>query len=98
MEMEYYQENMEYLKNLKAFQNIVTIFKINSIDFRFSVFICRASMICSRSLFILWCYYIVMLTTRIFQNLDMGIEWILRCKAIELESLKCIVSHLESII
>ena len=35
-----------------AFQNIFVIFKINSIDFRGFVFICRASKICSRSLFI----------------------------------------------
>ena len=34
-EIEYYQENMEYLKNLKAFQNIDAIFKINSTDFSF---------------------------------------------------------------
>ena len=36
-EIEYYQENMEYLrknkKKLKTFQNIVAIFKMNSIYF-----------------------------------------------------------------
>ena len=37
-------------KKLKAFQNIVAIFKIISIDFRFFVFMCRASRICSCSL------------------------------------------------
>ena len=36
-------------KKLKAFQNIDAIFKINSIDSRFFVFICRACRICSRS-------------------------------------------------
>ena len=36
--------------------------------------------------------------TRIFRNLDLGIEWALRCKAMEQESLKCIVSHLERVI
>ena len=33
--------------------------------------------------------------TRIFPNLDLGIKWVLRYKATELESLRCIVSHLE---
>ena len=37
-----------------------------------------------------------MFVARIFRNLDLGIEWILRCKAIELESLRCIVSRLKS--
>ena len=41
MEIEYYQENMEYLKKkkLKAFQNTVAIFEINAIDFRFFLFL-----------------------------------------------------------
>ena len=37
-------------------------------------------------------------STRTFRNLDLGIEWILRCKAIELEPLRCIVSRLERIV
>ena len=37
-------------------------------------------------------------STRIFRNLDLEIEWVLRCKAMELESLRCIVSRLESVI
>ena len=39
-----------------------------------------------------------MFSTRIFQNLDLGIECVLRCKAIELESLRCIVSRLERVV
>ena len=41
---------------------------------------------------------IVLLSTRIFRNLDLGIEWVLRCKAIELESLRCTVSRLERVV
>ena len=39
-------------------------------------------------------------STRIFRNLDLdlGIEWILRCKAMELESLRCILSLLERVV
>ena len=84
-------------KILKTFQNIVTIFKTNSIDFRFFVFICRASRICRRSLSIS-CAIIVVFSTRIFRNLDLGIKCVLRCKAIVLESLKCIVSGLERVV
>ena len=83
-----------------AFQNIVAIFKINSIDLSFCfffVFICRASRICSRSLLISSAI-IVVFSTRIFRNLDLGIEWLLICKAMELESLRCIVSRLERVV
>ena len=86
---------MEFFFNLKAFQNIVAIFKINFIDFRGGI--CKASRICSRSLFIS-CAIIVGFSTRIFRNLDLGIECVLRCKAIELESLRCIVSRLERVV
>ena len=41
---------------------------------------------------------IVVFLTRIFRNLDLGIEWVLRCKARELESLRCIVSRLERVV
>ena len=41
---------------------------------------------------------LVMFSTRIFQNLDLGIKWVLRCKAIELESLKYIVSRQERVV
>ena len=54
-------------------------------------------MICSRSLLIL-CAIIVVFSSRIFQNLDLGLEWVLRCKAMELESLRCIVSRLERVV
>ena len=30
--------------------------------------------------------------------MDLGIEWVLRCKAMELESLRCIVSRLERVV
>ena len=94
--------NMEYLKksskkNLKAFQNIVIIFKINSIDSRFFIFICWACRICSHSYLIL-CAIIAVLSTRIFQHLDLGIEWVLRCKAMKLESLRCIINLLERVV
>ena len=82
-------------KILKAFQNIVPIFKINSIDFSFVVYICRACRICRRSLSIS-CAIMVIISTRIFRNLDLGIEWVLRCKA--MESLRCIVSRLERVV
>ena len=36
--------------------------------------------------------------TRIFRNLDLGIEWVLRCKAMELQSLRCTVSRLERVV
>ena len=81
-----------------AFQNIAAIFKINSTDFSFFFpFICTTSRICSRNLLIS-CAIIVVFSTRIFRNLDLGIERILRCKAMELESLRCIASRLESVI
>ena len=63
-------------RNLKAFENIVAIFKINSINFVFFL-ICRASSFCSCSLSIL-CAIIVVISIRIFRNLDLGIEWFLR--------------------
>ena len=37
-------------------------------------------------------------STRIFGNLDLGIEWFLRCKAIELESLRCIEGRVERVV
>ena len=52
-----------------------------------------ASRICSHSLSISYAI-IVVFSTRIFQNLDLGIEWVLRCK---LESLRCIISCLERV-
>ena len=39
-----------------------------------------------------------MYSTRIFRNLDLGIEWVLRCKAMELKSLRCIACHLERVV
>ena len=63
----------------------------------FFVFICRASRIYSLSLLIS-CAIIVVSSTRIFQNLDLGIEWVLRCKAMELESLRCIVRRFERVV
>ena len=38
-EIEYFQEIWNIKQNLKAFQNIVAIFKIISIDFRFFMFL-----------------------------------------------------------
>ena len=93
-EIEYYQEIRNIKKILLAFQNIVAILKIISINFRAFVFICRASRIWSRSLSIS-CTIIVVFSTRIFRNLDLVIEWVVRCKTRELESLRCIVSRLK---
>ena len=56
-----------------------------------------ASRICNRSLSILLAI-IVVFSTRIFRNLDLGIEWVLRCKAIEIESLQCTVSRLQRVV
>ena len=39
-----------------------------------------------------------MFSIRIFRNLDLVIVWVLRCKAMELESLRCVVSHLEKVV
>ena len=37
-------------------------------------------------------------SSRIFRNFDLGIEWFLRWKAVELKSFRCIVSRLERVI
>ena len=44
--------------------------------------ICRVSRICCHSLFIS-CAIIVVFSTRIFQNLNLGIKCVLKCKAME---------------
>ena len=85
------------MEKLKPFQNIVTIFKINSIDFSFFGFICSASRIYRHSLLIS-CVIIVVFSARIFWNLNLGMEWVLRCKAMKPESLRCIVSRLERVV
>ena len=41
---------------------------------------------------------IALFSTRIFRNLYLGIEWFLRCKAMVLESLRCIVRRLERVV
>ena len=40
----------------------------------------------------------VVFSTRIFRNLDLRIEFVFRCKAMELESLRGIVSGLERVV
>ena len=37
-------------------------------------------------------------STRMFLNLNLGIEWLLRCRAMELGLLRCIVMHLERVV
>ena len=37
-------------------------------------------------------------SNRIFRNLDLGIEWVLRYKVMELESLRCLVRRLERVV
>ena len=44
------------------------------------------------------CAITVVFSTRIFRNLDLRIERILTCKAMEQESLRCIVSRLERVV
>ena len=80
-EIEYYQGYGKKIQ--KAFQNVIAIFKIDSIDFSlllfFLVFTCRAYRICSRSLSIS-CAIIMVFSMKIFRNLNLGIEWFLNCK------------------
>ena len=94
-EIESYQEiwNIKKTKQkkVKIFQNIVAIFKFNSILFLF-LYVGLQGFVVVAYLFR------VVFSTRIFRNLDSGIEWVLRCKAIELESLRCIVSCLERVV
>ena len=92
MEIEYYQEIWNILKKKNK-----DISKLILLILVFFVFICRASRICNPSLLIL-CAIIVVFSTRIFQNLDLWMEWVLRCKAMEIESLRCIVSCLERVV
>ena len=86
--------NMEYLRHFKT---LLLFSKLILLIFRFFVFINRASRICSCSLLIL-CTIIGVFSTRIIWNLDLGIERVLRCKAMELESLRCIVNLLERVV
>ena len=87
--------NTEYLKRIYSHFKILLLFsKLIPLIFAFFVFICR---IYSRSLSIS-CAIIVVFSIRIFRNLDLGIEWVLRCKANELESLRYIVSRLERVV
>ncbi len=86
-------------KSIELILKIATMFW-NACSFCFClflVFICWASSICSHSLFI-FCAIIVVFSTTIFRNLDLGIEWVLRYKAIVLESLRCIVCRLERVV
>ena len=55
------------------------------------------SRICSRSLLI-WCAIIVVFSTRIYQNLDLGRKRLLRYRTMELKSLRCIVRCLENVL
>ena len=63
----------------------------------FLVFMCGASRICSRSL-LLSCGIIMVFSTRIFSKSEIGNSVFLRCKSMELESLRCIVKHLERVL
>ena len=53
-------------------------------------FVIVAYQFCLR---LLWCFQL-----KFFRNLDFGIEWFLRCKAMELESSRCIVSRQERVV
>ena len=54
-------------------------------------------MICSRGI-LFSCAIIEVFSTRIFRNLDLGRKWLLRRRALELESLRCIVGRLERVV
>ena len=83
-------------KKLKGFQNIVAISKLILLVLGiFFFFVCRASRIWSRGSLIL-CAVIVVFSTRIFQNLDLGRGWLLKCWTIELESLRSIIRRREN--
>ena len=100
-DIEYYKKiwNIKKRKKkiLKAFKTLSLFSELILLISVFFVFICRASRICSHSLSIL-CAIIVVFSTTFFQKLDVGIEWVFRCKAMELESLRCIVSHLGRVV
>ena len=83
--------NQRHFKTLSLFSKLILLI------LGFFIFICRASRICSHSLFI-WCDIIVVFSTKIFWNLDLGIEWVLRYKPMELESFRCIVRRLERVV
>ena len=79
-EIEYYQEIWSIpplKKNERHFKTLSLFSKLILVIFGVFVFICRASRICNRSLFIS-CVIIVVFSTRIFRNLDLEIEWVLR--------------------
>ena len=54
----------------KVFQNIVAIYKINSIDSSFFLYV--------GLFFLISCAIIVVFSTIIFQNFDLGIKWVLK--------------------
>ena len=56
-----------------------------------------ASRICNRILLIS-CGLIVVFSTKTFRNLDLGIELLLRCKSMEVESLRLIVRRLKRVV
>ena len=94
--IEYYQIWNIY-KKLRHFKTLSLFSKLTLLILGFLVFICRASRICSRTILI-WCAIIFVFSTKIFRIVDLRIEWFLRCKAMELESLRCIVSRLERVV
>ena len=86
----YKKKNKKYFKILSLFSKLILLILF------FSVFICRAFRICSRSLStscaIKWWFQLE------FSKLWFRNRMVLRWKAIELESLRCIVSCLERVV
>ena len=76
---------------IKSLINIDAILKIDSIDSTFYMFLYVSSSLISYA-------NIVLFSVRIFRNLDLEIECVLRCKAMELELIRCIVSRLERVV
>ena len=98
-DIEYYQEiwNIRKKKFKTHFKTLPLFSKWILLILSLGVFICRASGICSRRLLIS-CAIIVVFSTRVFRKMNLEIECVFRCKAMELESLRCIVSRLERVV
>ena len=78
--------------NIIKYSYLIQMICIQWYDFKYSYLI---QIICMQLYGLKYFYQII---TKIFRNLDLGIKCFLRCKAMELESLRCIVSRLERVV
>ena len=90
------RKNFWYFKTLLLFSQLILLI-LGFFVVVVAVVISRTSRICSCELLILYAIIVVFLT-RIFRNLDFGQEWLLRSRAIELESLRSIVRRLRRVV